>query len=179
MSADPLDPLSSARSAEEQRQADAERHARLVEVIAWLDALPNTSISDVITAQRSRLTRELRQFALRLAESSSAAAGSAEREQHLLVELARTDANIRRVEVFIAQQMGIVSRGSSGPVTLSASLLNTFEHSFKLLLGHRELLKRELAASSKPAPLDDFHARLLRAYANRRAQRAEGNPARA
>ena len=179
MSADPVDPQSSTRSAEEQPHSDAGRQARLVEIIEWLDALPNTSISDVITAQRSRLTRELRQFALRLAESSSAAAGSAEREQHLLVELARTDANIRRVEVFIAQQMGIVSRASSGPVTLSASLLNTFEHSFKLLLGHRELLKRELAASSKPAPLDDFHARLQRAYANRRAQRAEGNPARA
>jgi len=123
MSADPLDPLSSARSAEEQRQADAERHARLVEVIAWLDALPNTSIPDVVTAQRSRLTQELRQVALRLAESSSEEAGSAERERHLLVELARTDANIRLVEVFIARQMGIMSRGSSGPVTLSARLL--------------------------------------------------------
>jgi len=75
MSADPVDPQSSTRSAEEQPHSDAGRQARLVEIIEWLDALPNTSISDVITAQRSRLTRELRQVALRLAESRSTAAG--------------------------------------------------------------------------------------------------------
>jgi len=59
MSANAVDPQSSARPAEEQQRADAERHAGLVEVIAWLDALPNTSISDVVIAQRSRLTQEL------------------------------------------------------------------------------------------------------------------------
>jgi hypothetical protein len=73
MSADRVDPQASARSAEEQQQADAKRYAELVDDIAWLDALPNTSISDVITAQRSRLTQELRQIALAAQSSSTAA----------------------------------------------------------------------------------------------------------
>src|SRR5262245_44269287 len=46
-------------------KADAERYAKLLRAIAWLDTLRKTAIPDVVAAQRSRLIEELRQVALR------------------------------------------------------------------------------------------------------------------
>ena len=52
------------RSDEELQQAVAERHAKLMRAIAWLDTLRKTAIPDAVAAQRSRLTEELRQVSL-------------------------------------------------------------------------------------------------------------------
>jgi hypothetical protein len=66
MSVDPVDPQERAQlSEEDQQKADAKRYAKLMRTIAWLDALPNTAIPDVVAAQRLRLTEELREVALR------------------------------------------------------------------------------------------------------------------
>src|SRR5215467_7083252 len=65
MSVDPVDPRASERSDEELQQADAERYARLIRAIAWLDTLRKTAIPDVVAAQRSRFVEELHQVALR------------------------------------------------------------------------------------------------------------------
>jgi len=65
MSVDLIDPLVGARAVEESRQADEQRNAKLKRAIAWLDALRKTAIPDVVAAQRSRFTEELRQVALR------------------------------------------------------------------------------------------------------------------
>jgi hypothetical protein len=66
MSVDPVDAQECARlSAEDQQKADAKRYVKLMRAIAWLDALPNTAIPDVVAAQRLRLTEELREVALR------------------------------------------------------------------------------------------------------------------
>ena len=65
MSVDPVDLLASDRSDETLQQADAERYAKLMRAIAWLDTLGKTAIPDVVTAQRSRFIEELRQVALR------------------------------------------------------------------------------------------------------------------
>jgi len=65
MSVDPVDLLASNRSDETLQQADAERYAKLMRAIAWLDTLGKTAIPDVVTAQRSRFIEELRQVALR------------------------------------------------------------------------------------------------------------------
>jgi two-component sensor histidine kinase len=60
-----LDLQVGAQSNEEHRQAQEERYAKLMRAIAWLDALRKTAIPDVVAAQRSRFTDELRQIALR------------------------------------------------------------------------------------------------------------------
>jgi len=52
------------QASEKLQRADAERCAKLMRAIAWLDALRNTAIPDVVTAQRSRLTEELREVAI-------------------------------------------------------------------------------------------------------------------
>src|SRR5215510_13377615 len=65
MSVDLIDPLVGARSDAESQQADEQRNAKLRRAIAWLDALRKTAIPDVVAAQRSRLTEELRLVALR------------------------------------------------------------------------------------------------------------------
>ena len=53
------------QSDEKLQQADEQRNAKLMRAIAWLDTLRKTAIPDVVAAQRSRLTEELRQVALR------------------------------------------------------------------------------------------------------------------
>ncbi len=65
MNVDLIDPQISARSDEESRQADEQRYAKLMRAIAWLDALRKSAIPNVVTAQRARLTEELRQVDLR------------------------------------------------------------------------------------------------------------------
>jgi len=55
-----------ARSAD-QKLADMERYAKLVQAFAWLDALPNTTIPDVVAAQRARVVEELLQISIRRA----------------------------------------------------------------------------------------------------------------
>jgi two-component sensor histidine kinase len=60
-----LDLQVGAQSNEEHRQAQEERYAKLMRAIAWLDALRKMTIPDVVAAQRSRLTDELCQIALR------------------------------------------------------------------------------------------------------------------
>jgi hypothetical protein len=66
MSVDALKPKVDARpEQDQQQQADAKRYAELMDTIAWLDALPDTPISDVVAAQRSRLSEKLREIALR------------------------------------------------------------------------------------------------------------------
>src|SRR5262245_50690782 len=65
MNVDLVDPQVGARSGEDSRQADEQHNAKLMRAIAWLDALRKTAIPDVVAAQRSRLTEELRQVALR------------------------------------------------------------------------------------------------------------------
>jgi hypothetical protein len=93
------------RAADDQQQADAVRYAKLMDIISWLDALPNATLPHVIAAQRSRAVAELRQIALRLAEP----------EQRLHAELDQTEADIRRAETFIVRQKEILARGISGP----------------------------------------------------------------
>src|SRR5262245_60297259 len=65
MNVDLIDPQVGAHSDDDSRQADEQRNAKLMRAIAWLDALRKTAIPDVVAAQRSRLTEELRQVALR------------------------------------------------------------------------------------------------------------------
>ena len=54
-----------ARSSEEPRLPQEERYTKLMRTIAWLFALRNTAIPDVVAAQRSRLTDELCQIVRR------------------------------------------------------------------------------------------------------------------
>ena len=65
MSVDPVDSRAGDRSDRELQEADAERYAKLMRAIAWLDTLRKTAIPDVVAAQRSRLIEELRHVALR------------------------------------------------------------------------------------------------------------------
>ena len=61
----PVDRQASDRSDKVLQQADAERYAKLMRAIAWLDTLRKTAIPDVVAAQRSRFVEELRQVTLR------------------------------------------------------------------------------------------------------------------
>ena len=65
MSVDPVDPRASDRLDRELQEADAERYAKLMRAIAWLDTVRKTAIPDVVASQRTRLIEELRQVALR------------------------------------------------------------------------------------------------------------------
>src|SRR5262245_62890636 len=81
MSVDLINPLVGARSDEESRQADEQRNAKLTRAIAWLDALRKTAIPDVVAAQRSRITEELRQVAMRQQHAVDSHAEVTERKQ--------------------------------------------------------------------------------------------------
>ena len=81
MNVDLIDPQVGARCEEESRQADEQRNAKLMRAIAWLDALRKTAIPDVVAAQRSRITEELRQVALRRQRAVDSHAEVTERKQ--------------------------------------------------------------------------------------------------
>ena len=60
--------------AKNQEQLDAERYAMLMRTIAWLEALPSTTIADVIAAQHARAIEELAQIDLHSGKKQDGAA---------------------------------------------------------------------------------------------------------
>jgi hypothetical protein len=61
----------SSRVTKDQEQLEAERHAESMSTIAWLEALPSTTIPDVVATQRARATEELAQIDLHRARRKS------------------------------------------------------------------------------------------------------------
>ena len=59
------------RVSEDQELADTERYAKLARAFARLEVLPNTTIPDVVAAQRARVVEELLRFALRRASRTA------------------------------------------------------------------------------------------------------------
>jgi hypothetical protein len=54
----------SGRVAKDQEQLEAERFAKLMRAIAWLEALPSTTLPDVVATQSARAIEELAQIDL-------------------------------------------------------------------------------------------------------------------
>jgi hypothetical protein len=138
----------------------AARRAQLMETIAWLDELSQTTqLGEVIIGQRERAARELWEIQKRwlrqvgqhpsrpgIRMGLGAKMGSAMSRQHKLDELAQAEQHIIQFKRRISDQEGLILElerdgHSTGQARL---LLAEFAESLRLALQHREILLQEL-----------------------------------
>src|SRR5262245_13339329 len=141
MSVDLINPLVGARSDEESRQADEQRNAKLMRAIAWLDALRKTAIPDVVAAQRSRITEELRQVAFRRQRAVDIHTKATERnrlEEHKNLLIRELDHRIKNMLSLISV---IASRTQETTSSIPA-FVTALDGRIKALTMTHELLSR-------------------------------------
>jgi len=171
MNVDLVDPQVGARSGEDSRQADEQHNAKLMRAIAWLDALRKTAIPDVVAAQRSRLTEELRQVALRRQRAVDIHTEVVERkrlEEHKNLLIRELDHRIKNMLSLISV---IASRTQETTSSISA-FVTALDGRIKALTMTNELLSRR---SCQGISLVDLVRQELEPYATPGKAEIEGS----
>jgi two-component system CheB/CheR fusion protein len=141
MNVDLIDPQIGARSEEESRQADEQRYAKLMRAIAWLDALRKTAIPSVVAAQRSRLTEELRQVALRRQRAVGAHIDAAQHqrlEEHKNLLIRELDHRIKNMLSVIS----VIASRTQETTSSMAAFVTALNGRIKALTMTHELLSQ-------------------------------------
>jgi hypothetical protein len=143
MSVDSVHPQASDRSDEELQQADAERYAKLMRAIVWLDTLRKTAIPDVVAVQRSRFVEELRQVALRGQRMVDIQADVAERrrlEEHKNLLIRELDHRFKNVLSVISAIASRTQETTSSMTAFVTALKGRIE---ALTIAHQLLSRRK------------------------------------